>query len=86
MTGFITGELITAAHELGVAHPPGYPLFTLLGKLFIVAIPWANPAWRMNLLNALLSAAAGGLLQLTVLRYSTYTANVWECLLVLGII
>ena len=26
-----SGELITAVHEPGVAHPPGYPLYTLLG-------------------------------------------------------
>ena len=28
-----SGELIVAAHKLGVAHPPGYPLYTLAGKL-----------------------------------------------------
>ena len=29
-----SGELITAAYTLGVAHPPGFPLWCLLGKLF----------------------------------------------------
>lgn len=29
------GELVTAAYELGVAHPPGYPLWTLLSHGFI---------------------------------------------------
>ena len=29
-----TPELMTAAATLGVAHPPGYPLFTMLGHLF----------------------------------------------------
>ena len=28
------GELATAAYTSGIAHPPGYPLFTLLGKFF----------------------------------------------------
>src|SRR5437588_516850 len=27
-------DLITAAVVLGVPHPPGYPLFTILGHLF----------------------------------------------------
>src|SRR5438874_4993860 len=26
-----SGELIAAVHEPGVVHPPGYPLYTLLG-------------------------------------------------------
>ncbi|MBI5819857.1 MAG: DUF2723 domain-containing protein [Verrucomicrobia bacterium] len=29
-----SGELITAAHHLGVPHPPGYPIWTVLGFLF----------------------------------------------------
>jgi len=38
---------------LGVPHPPGYPLYTLLGKLWILLIPLRDPAWRLNLLSAL---------------------------------
>lgn len=29
-----SGELATAAYTGGVAHPPGYPLFTILGRIF----------------------------------------------------
>ncbi|MBU1022981.1 DUF2723 domain-containing protein, partial [bacterium] len=28
------GELATASYTSGIAHPPGYPLFTLLGRFF----------------------------------------------------
>jgi hypothetical protein len=45
-----SGEFVTAAHFLGVAHPTGYPLYCLLGHLFQVAVPWGDAAWRMNLL------------------------------------
>ena len=31
-----SGELIAAADSLGVAHPPGYPLYTLLGRLMLL--------------------------------------------------
>ena len=34
------GELITAAHQLGGAHPPGYPLFTLLGSSASRLVPF----------------------------------------------
>ncbi len=51
------GEFQYAATFLGVAHPPGYPLYTMVGHLFIRLIPWGTPAWRLNLLSALLAAA-----------------------------
>ena len=27
------GELISAVYNLGIPHPPGYPLFCIIGKL-----------------------------------------------------
>ncbi|XP_034624383.1 transmembrane protein 260 isoform X1 [Trachemys scripta elegans] len=65
-----SGELITAAYELGVAHPPGYPLFTLLAKLAIGLFPFGSIAYRVNLLCGLLGAAAASLLYYTVFRLS----------------
>lgn len=43
---------------LGIAHPSGYPLYTLLGKLATLLIPFRDPAGRLNLLSALLASAA----------------------------
>ncbi|XP_074852349.1 protein O-mannosyl-transferase TMEM260 isoform X5 [Carettochelys insculpta] len=65
-----SGELITAAYELGVAHPPGYPLFTLLARLVIGLLPFGSIAYRVNLLCSLLGAAAASLLYYTVFRLS----------------
>lgn len=42
------GELVTAAGGLGVAHPPGYPLFCLWQKCAMVLLPMGNLAWRSN--------------------------------------
>ena len=53
-----SGELITVCHTLGVAHPPGYPLFTLLGFLFDRLLPFGEPAFRVNLLSAVAGAAS----------------------------
>ncbi|XP_010846000.1 PREDICTED: transmembrane protein 260 isoform X4 [Bison bison bison] len=66
-----SGELITAAHELGVAHPPGYPLFTLVAKLAILLFPFGSVAYRVNLLCGLFGAAAAALLFFTVFRTLT---------------
>lgn len=49
-----SGELITSAATLDIAHPPGYPLYTLLGKLFTIIIPFGNIGWRVNLMSAFL--------------------------------
>jgi hypothetical protein len=62
-----SGELIAAAYTLGIAHPPGYPLWCLLGKLFTF-IPLGTIAWRVNLLSAALGAASAGVLALLAAR------------------
>ena len=47
-----SGEFQLVAATLGIAHPPGYPLYTLLGWLFTRLTP-TNPAWGLNLLSAI---------------------------------
>jgi hypothetical protein len=49
---------------LGIAHPSGYPLYTLLGKLFTLLIPFRDAAGRANLMSALCAGAALGVLYL----------------------
>lgn len=60
-----SGELVTAAYTLGIAHPPGYPLWLILAKLFSF-IPIGNIAYRLSLMSALLDAAAIGILALVI--------------------
>lgn len=59
--------MISAAYVLGVAHPPGFPLHTLLGKV-LTLLPWGSIAWRVNLLSALCDATAAALLAAAVYR------------------
>jgi hypothetical protein len=61
-----SGELAAAVHTLGVAHPPGYPLYVLVGKLFSVLVPIGRPVLRLNLFSAAMSAVSVGLLQATL--------------------
>ncbi len=55
---------------LGIAHPSGYPLYTLLGWLFTHLLPFRDPAGRANLLSALVAALAVGILYLVAKRLS----------------
>ncbi|CAL8272712.1 unnamed protein product [Merluccius merluccius] len=70
LPGGDSGELITTACELGVAHPPGYPVFTLLAHLAMVLLPSLSPAHSVNLMCSLLGALASGALCFTVCKLS----------------
>lgn len=53
-----SGELVSTAYFGGIAHPPGYPLYNLIGHLFLkLPIP-GEPAYRLNLLSALFAIIA----------------------------
>jgi len=56
-------QLVT--YKLGIAHPTGYPLYTLLGKLFTL-LPLGDVAYRVNLMSALFAALTVALLYLTM--------------------
>ena len=62
-----SGELILAAHSLGIPHPPGYPVWLLLARVADL-IPWGTVALRVNALSALLGAIAAGLFYLLAAR------------------
>src|SRR5581483_8395631 len=62
-----TPELITAAATLGVAHPPGYPLFTMLGHLFSL-VPLGPIPFRVNLFSVVCDALTVGIVYLTAFR------------------
>jgi len=48
-----SGELIAASSTLGVAHPPGYPVFVIITAALSKIFPAGNIAYRMNFINAL---------------------------------
>src|SRR6266480_3886681 len=60
-----SGELIVVARGLGIAHPPGVPLWIILAHLASL-IPFGNIAVRINFSSALFAALACAMLTLTV--------------------
>jgi hypothetical protein len=58
-------QLVTV--RLGIAHPTGYPLYTLLGYLF-TWLPVGNVAYRVNLMSAVFGAATVAALYPFILR------------------
>lgn len=65
------GEFIATCATLGVPHPPGSPLFTLIGRIFSIIPFYTDIAARINLLSALCSSIAalfGYLVTVRVLR------------------
>ncbi|HEU5320529.1 MAG TPA: DUF2723 domain-containing protein, partial [Methylomirabilota bacterium] len=56
------GEFIVAARTLGIPHPPGTPLFVLLGNAWGQVVALGEYAWRLNLMSATFSAAGAGCL------------------------
>ncbi|MBI5210356.1 MAG: DUF2723 domain-containing protein [Elusimicrobia bacterium] len=61
-------DLALAAATAGVAHPPGYPLFAVLGKSWCAVFPLGAVAYRLNVLSALWGSMAATALFLLVGR------------------
>ncbi|MBI2847086.1 MAG: DUF2723 domain-containing protein [Chloroflexi bacterium] len=66
-----SAEFATAAYFLGIPHPTGYPLYMLLSKLFIVALPFGDVAYRVNLLSAVFAALSVGVLYLLIIAMTS---------------
>ena len=64
-----TAEFQTVGPVLGIAHPTGFPTYTLLLWLASVVLqPFGDPAYRANLLSALLVSGAAALVAIAVVQ------------------
>jgi tetratricopeptide (TPR) repeat protein len=52
-----SGEFIATSYILGLPHPPGNPVYTMLGRMMTL-LPFASIAWRVNFMSSLASATA----------------------------
>lgn len=55
VTFFDSGELIASSFTLGIAHPPGYPLYVILSHFFNY-IPFGNVAFKVSIFSAFFGA------------------------------
>ena len=56
-----SGELAVVCRTLGIAHPTGYPLYTLLGRLFCL-LPLGDVVFRVTLMSLLFTCFSSAIL------------------------
>jgi chaperonin cofactor prefoldin len=62
------GEFIATSYILGVPHPPGSPLYLILGRIFSMLPLNTDIAYRVNLMSPITSAVAVMLLYLIIVK------------------
>jgi tetratricopeptide (TPR) repeat protein len=67
-----SGEFIATSYVLGIPHPPGTPLYVLIGRLFAMA-PLHSVAYSVNWLSALASSLAMLFTFLLTVRFIRHT-------------
>lgn len=71
LTFWDCGEFIAVSHILGIPHPPGTPLFVMIGRLFAILPFFDDPGARINFLSVVSSSVAvlfGYLCSVRILR------------------
>ncbi|HET6446940.1 MAG TPA: DUF2723 domain-containing protein [candidate division Zixibacteria bacterium] len=64
-------EYTFVSNMLGIAHPPGYAFYTLVGKLFQSAIPFGDIPWRMHMTSVAAATLSSLFVYGTVLTISS---------------
>ncbi len=70
-----SGDFITASYGLRFAHPPGYPTYILLAKLFTFLPFGTDIGYRVNLLSVFFAAASVGVTYVII-----FLLLQWYCL------
>ncbi len=64
------GDLVSAICTGGIPHPPGYPLYTLVGRLLFNGIKIFTPAWRVSLLSSIPAAGTLIIIFLIIFKFT----------------
>ncbi len=82
MTWLDAGELAAASHELGIAHPPGFPLFSVINKLAYLIIPFGDVAFRGNVSSAIIMGLAAAFVCAIIPRGRVVVVFACACLFI----
>ncbi len=66
------GEFIACSYILGVPHPPGTPLFILIGRIFTLIPLYGEIAARVNFISVLTSALTVWICYLLIIKLVSY--------------
>lgn len=82
--GFDSAEFATGVYAQGVIHPPGFPLYLLLGKLFTY-LPFRDVAYRLNLMSAVFASITVVVLYNVAIKIVDNRLSAWVAALLLAI-
>ena len=83
ITGGDAGELLGASWLVGIAHPPGYPLYSMMARMFAKGVAWGEVAWRYNLFSGFCNVMAAVVLGRLIERI---TQSFWSGLMTAGLL
>lgn len=63
-----SAEFTMCMHYWGLCHPPGFPFYLFLGKIFTTVFPWGQLIYKANLLSALYAAGTILVLFITLVK------------------
>lgn len=69
------GEFITCSYILGIPHPPGTPLYVIIGRLFSLLPISKDIGYRVNFFSAFSSALSAAFLYLVIVKIISIIAN-----------
>ena len=82
------GEFAATAYSMEVPHPPGAPLFSLLGRVAMMFPFVSDPGFRINLISALMSALTVMFMYLigvrVITRWREFPGDVMSAVAVFG--
>lgn len=63
-----SGEIALALKTFGICHPPGYPLLTICGRIFVEVLQFLRPVFAAGIFNILVAATGILVIYLIFLR------------------
>jgi len=61
-----SGDFLAASIVNGIPHPSGYPLYTMIGIVFMKVIPFGTLAFKFGLFSSIISSVGVAILYLTI--------------------